>query len=220
MDPWSLQQHQVAAWPSARVFSRPEEARSGMNAIAPASPSDDELLTRMAGGDYDAFGLFYDRHSTLLFSLLMKILRDTHDAEEVLQEAMLQIWERATVYDASAGKPLSWAVTITRNKAIDRLRSTQRKARLIREAAPEIEFAYAHTGTAAESRALQSEAAFLVQGALASLPQQQRVAIELAFFGGLTQNEIASHLGEPLGTTKARIRRGMMALRDSLEGQI
>ena len=191
-----------------------------MTTAAPSTPTDDELLTRMARGDYDAFGLFYDRHSTLLFSLLMKILRDTHDAEEVLQEAMLQLWERATLYNASAGKPLSWAVTITRNKAIDRLRSTQRKARLIKEAAPEIEFAYINTGTAAESRALQGEAAFLVQGALANLPEQQRVAIELAFFGGLTQNEIASHLGEPLGTTKARIRRGMMALRDSLEGQI
>jgi RNA polymerase sigma-70 factor, ECF subfamily len=220
MDPWSLQQQQTTAWPSAPAFLRRGEAHSGMSAAALASPNDEELLTRMAGGDYDAFGLFYDRHSNLLFSLLMKILRDTHDAEEVLQEAMLQIWERATVFDASAGKPLSWAVTITRNKAIDRLRSTQRKARLINEAAPEIAFAYSHTGTAAESSALQGEAASLVQGALASLPQQQRVAIELAFFGGLTQNEIASHLGEPLGTTKARIRRGMMALRDSLEGQI
>jgi RNA polymerase sigma-70 factor (ECF subfamily) len=150
----------------------------------------------------------------------LKILHDHHEAEEALQEAMTLIWERAAAYDASLGKPLSWAVTIMRNKAIDRLRSSQRKARLIAEAAPEIEANLSNDTASAQARAIAGDAASAVRCALTGLPREQRQAIELAFFGGLTHAEIAERLGEPLGTTKARIRRGMLTLRDSLEGRI
>ncbi|MBC8001275.1 MAG: sigma-70 family RNA polymerase sigma factor [Opitutaceae bacterium] len=186
----------------------------------PLEASDAEILGRVARGDVEAFGQFYDRHSTVLFSLAVKILRDHHEAEEALQEAMTLIWERAASYDAALGQPLSWAVTITRNKSIDRLRSTQRKSRLLTEAAPEIESRMVHSTVSGPGVAINGEAATTMREALGRLPAEQRQAIEMAFFGGLTHSEIATQLGHPLGTAKARIRRGMMSLRDSLEGRL
>ena len=115
---------------------------------------------------------------------------------------------------------LSWAVTITRNKAIDRLRSTQRKTRLLQDAAHELESSHSSASILPESRVIGGESSTLVRGALVALPREQRQAIELAFLAGLTQSEIAAQLGEPLGTIKARIRRGMMTLSDALEDKL
>ena len=109
---------------------------------------------------------------------------------------------------------------MTRNKAIDRLRALQRKSRLVTEAAPEIEAQMGRAEASAEQRAISGETVVLVRQALHALPGEQRQAIELAFLGGLTHSEIAAQLGEALGTIKARIRRGMMALRDVLEGNL
>lgn len=186
----------------------------------PSEVSDAEILGRVASRDIDAFGQFYDRYSTLLFSLAVKILSDHHEAEEVLQDAMALIWERAATYDVTLGQPVSWAVTIVRNKAIDRLRSRQRKARLLTDAALEIESELSSSDVTGPSRAIHNETARLMRDALSQLPGEQRQAIELAFFGGLTHSEIAAQLGHPLGTAKARIRRGMVSLRDSLEGRL
>jgi RNA polymerase sigma-70 factor (ECF subfamily) len=133
---------------------------------------------------------------------------------------MTLIWERAFEYDAALGKPLSWAIAITRNKAIDRLRSAQRKHRLVLEAASEFMAQEGAGGMSTERPAIAGEDASALRHALVSLPPGQRQAIELAFFAGLTQSEIAAQLGEPLGTIKARIRRGMMTLRDALEGKL
>jgi RNA polymerase sigma-70 factor (ECF subfamily) len=191
-----------------------------VNARAAVAEGEADLLQRVAAGDLDAFGQFYDRCSKVLYSLALQILRDAHEAEEVLQEAMTQIWERAGAYDVAMGKPLSWALTITRNKAIDRIRSSQRNARLLEEAALKGDENASGQGVAAESQALQSEASALVRHALAELPVEQRRMIELAYFSGLTQSQIAAKLGEPLGTVKARIRRGMITLRDALEGTL
>ena len=182
--------------------------------------SDEELLSRMARGDVDAFGLFYDRHSSLLFGLAVKILCDHHEAEEVLQEALVLIFERAPTYDAAFGKPLSWAVTVTRNKSIDRLRGLQRKRRLLNEVASKAEVQCSEAINDPLQKALEGESVGAIHNALAQLPVEQRRAIELAFLGGLTHSEIAERLGDPLGTVKARIRRGMLFLRDCLEGQL
>ena len=182
--------------------------------------SDEELLSRMARGDVDAFGLFYDRHSSLLFGLAVKILCDHHEAEEVLQEALVLIFERAPTYDAALGKPLSWAVTVTRNKSIDRLRGLQRKRRLLNEVASKAEVQCSEAINDPVQKALEGESVGAIHNALAQLPVEQRRAIELAFLGGLTHSEIAERLGDPLGTVKARIKRGMLFLRDCLEGQL
>jgi RNA polymerase sigma-70 factor (ECF subfamily) len=221
MDAWPLQPDEQAGWaPLVALGSAGSELSAPRVNMRPpvAETPDAELLRRVAGGDVTAFEQFYDRYSTALHALAMKILRDAHEAEEVLQEAMTLIWERAASYNAAAGKPLSWAMAITRNKAIDLIRSTQRASRLIEEAALDAEARA--SSVPAESRAFLEEASTLVRRALAELPAEQRRSIELAYFGGLTQSEIASQLGEPLGTVKARIRRGMMTLRDALENRL
>ena len=180
-----------------------------------AAPADADLLRRVAGGDVDAFGSFYDRHAPLLFALSLKILRDPHEAEDALQEAMVLLWERAPAYDPTLGKPLSWAVALTRNKAIDRLRSVQRKHRLVVESVEAGEMD-PPAEAASPPSATQDDAFALMRRELARLPAEQRQAIELAFYSGLTHSEIAEQLGQPLGTIKARIRRGMITLRDAL----
>jgi RNA polymerase sigma-70 factor, ECF subfamily len=186
--------------------------------IEPQETSDEALLTRVAAGDSDALAAFYDRHAPLLLGIAWKILRNDTDAEDVLQDAFVLMWERAPQYDAGLGRPLSWAVTLTRNKAIDRLRSLQRKAATVEQAAIEWETTGATSGDEPASlQATSSDTTSRILVALRTLPPDQRRAIDLAFFAGLTHTEIAGSLGVPLGTVKARIRRGLMALRDALE---
>ncbi len=177
---------------------------------------DVELLRQIADGNRAAFAQFYDRHSTLMFSVACKILSDTSEAEDVLQEVFVQIWEKAKSFDPKLGKASSWAAILVRNKAIDRLRASQRRTRLAEDA--EAEFVLPDSSESANDAAYGHEKAKLIQSAIGSLPEEQRRAIELAYFSGLTQNEISEKLGEPLGTIKARIRRGLLKLRDQLEG--
>lgn len=182
--------------------------------------ADEALLSRIAEGDSAAFSSFYDRHSNLLFSIATHVLRDDREAEDVLQEAMVLLWERATTYDRSLGKPLSWAVTLTRNKAIDRLRALKRRQHGAAQPLDELESVLADPAASASDSAMSHESAGLVRAALVTLPGEQRQAIELAFFRGLSHCEIADQLRVPLGTIKARIRRGMLFLRDALEGSL
>lgn len=184
-----------------------------------AAGSDVELFARIRAGDAVAFAEFYDRHSGLLLGVALKVLANESEAEEVFQDACVALWEKAPLYDARGGPPLGWAVTLVRNRAIDRLRSVRRKAELIEAATVEAVIREAEAPDAA-AEAMGAEAAGAVHGALRSLSAEQRQAVELAFFRGLTQQEIAAQLGQPLGTIKARIRRGMLALRDELEGLI
>lgn len=183
----------------------------------PVSNPDSELLRRIGHGDAAAFAEFYDRHAALLFGLAVKILLAPAEAEEVFQDSCVAIWERAPVAGAEGDLTLGWAVTLVRNRALDRLRSRQRRAELLEQAAPDLAPAGDDAGDA-NRLAEQGEAARAVRQALSALPAEQRCALELAYFEGLTQQEIAARLDQPLGTVKARIRRGMMALRDQLEG--
>jgi RNA polymerase sigma-70 factor (ECF subfamily) len=192
-------------------------ADDGMSEPAENREQDAELLRRIAGGDRAAFARFYDQYSGLLFSIAVKMLDDSKEAEDVLQEVFMQIWNRADAYDSRLGKPASWAVTLTRNKAIDRIRSRQRRSRLVDEATLEATALVAEPPSANETLHGR-ENAEMIRSVVAELPDQQRRAIELAFFNGLTQDEIAATLQEPLGTIKARIRRGMLKLREKLEG--
>lgn len=183
----------------------------------PGLDNDVDLLREISAGDRSAFARFYDQYSKLLFSIAFKILNDAKEAEDVLQEVFLQVWDKAGHYDPRLGKPVSWAVTLTRNKAIDHIRSSQRRSRLMEEAATEMAVRSDGDATANES-VRGKESAEQINSAVAELPADQRKAIEMAFFSGLTQNEISETLREPLGTIKARIRRGMLKLRDRLEG--
>ena len=184
-------------------------------------PTDDELLRRTAGGDATAFAAFYDRHSALLLGIVRRILLDDAESEDVLQDSLVQVWERAAVYDPAMGRPLGWVITLTRNKAIDRLRSRHRRVSVLQDNATAIEAATQVCGDSSPASQSQvAEAGNAVHCAVHGLPDEQRQAIELAFFGGLSHMEIAVRLAIPVGTIKARIRRGMMALRDSLEGNL
>jgi RNA polymerase sigma-70 factor (ECF subfamily) len=178
---------------------------------------DIELLRQIAAGDRVSFAEFYDRHSPLMFSVACRILRDTSEAEDVLQEAFVQIWEKAAKFDPKLGKANSWAAILVRNKAVDRIRASQRRTRLAEEAGAEQVIAGNVDDTANEA-VYGHEKTLLIQSAIVELPGEQRQAIELAYFSGLTQDEISKKLNQPLGTIKARIRRGLLKMRDQLEG--
>jgi RNA polymerase sigma-70 factor, ECF subfamily len=177
-----------------------------------------DLLRRISGGDRAAFAEFYDLYSSLFFSVAVKILNDQKEAEDVLQDVFIQIWEKAGSFDPKLGKPVGWAMAFVRNKAIDRIRASQRRSELVENAAA-ADPTQTDAPTANETLCGR-EKAELIRSAVTGLPAEQRQAIEMAFFTGLTQNEISERLREPLGTIKARIRRGMLKLREKLEGQL
>jgi RNA polymerase sigma-70 factor, ECF subfamily len=172
-----------------------------------------EMIKRMAVGDEAAMAAFYQRFAPTLYGLALKMMKDEKEAEDVLQEGFVYIWRKAAAYNPQLNGPFSWAVMIVRNKAIDRIRSRQRVARIVERATVE----FSHFAKADERSADEpvfSEQRAMVRAALAQIPPEQRQAIELAFFGGLTHEEIAAQLATPLGTIKARIRRGMIRMRE------
>jgi RNA polymerase sigma-70 factor (ECF subfamily) len=180
------------------------------------TPDETRLLERIAQKDQQALAELYDRFAKVLFSVLLRLLRNEARAQEVLQDVFVQIWERASSYDARLGKPLTWAVILARNKAIDQLRSMQREGKVIDLLKGFVEESALPPETVHQEVATH-ELAETMKRALRELPAEQRCAIELAFFQGLTQSEIANELRQPLGTVKARIRRGMLHLRSSLQ---
>ncbi len=179
-----------------------------------------DLLRRIGEGDRESFAQFYDRFSRVLYSIAYRLLRNEQAAEDVLQEVFVQIWAKAPTYDPARGKPLTWAVTLTRHRAIDLIRSTQRRGKLHenmkREAQSDEKFDDQDSFLAVAA----GEQNAFVRQALQKLSDDQREAIELAFFASLTQTEIAERLNQPLGTVKARIRRGLIKLRGLIEPRI
>ena len=171
------------------------------------------LITRIAAGDRDAFSRFYDLLAPVAFGLIRRVLRDPEAAAEVLQEVFWQVWREAPQYDPGRGSPEAWLVMRAKTRAIDRLRSIRRRDRTVGSPVDE---SVARSG---EEVAEKAEDRSLVRAALAQLPEPQRRVIELAFFDGLTQSEIATRLGEPLGTVKTRARLGLGRLRGALRGE-
>jgi RNA polymerase sigma-70 factor (ECF subfamily) len=182
--------------------------------------ADREMIARIGRGDQSAFSALYDRLSGPLYSLALKILGDTSDAQDALQEVFVQIWSRAGTYDPEKSSVFSWAVLLTRSRAIDRLRARDRRLRVVVASATDqgkvAEATNASMVESAADTAERSDEASRVRYGLNNLPSEQRQAIDLAFFGHLTHHEIAAQLGQPLGTVKARIRRGLLRLREQL----
>jgi RNA polymerase sigma-70 factor (ECF subfamily) len=175
---------------------------------------DAALLEGVARGDERAFAELYDRYSSILFGLLLRILHSRAEAEDVLQEVCLQIWQQAGAFDASRGRPFTWLVTLARSRAIDRLRavsSRDRAARRSAEGAPPPE---------AAAEAARSEQGEIVRRALAELPEEQRQTLLLAYLGGMSQSEIAAARGVPLGTVKTRTRAGLKKLSELLRNRL
>jgi RNA polymerase sigma-70 factor (ECF subfamily) len=169
------------------------------------------LLGMIAQGDREAFSRFYDGFAGLAFGLIRRILRDPAAAEEVLQEVFWQIWREAARYDPRRGSPEAWVVMRAKTRAIDRLRAMRRREKTF--VAPADDSLTRSAEEPGENPGVAAETRGLVRSALNALPESQRRVVELAFFEGLTQSEIASRLGEPLGTVKTRARLGLERLK-------
>ena len=191
-------------------------ALARMQPAAESQAEDVESLRRVVSGDQGAAAVLYDRHARPLYSLILRILGDETEAEDVLQEVFVQAFRQAGRYDASRGVVAAWLLMMARSRAIDRLRA--RRSRVegrtgevqvlndVPDAKPDV-----------ASAMLDEERTRLVREALAELPLLQRMAIELAYYEGLSHTEIAERLEQPLGTVKTRIRLGLLKLRDVLK---
>jgi RNA polymerase sigma-70 factor (ECF subfamily) len=177
--------------------------------------SDSVLIEKMMAGDEDALSLIYDRYSAMLFGVLIRILHDSQIAEEVLQDLFLQLWRKAGQFDATRGSLPVWLLVMGRNRAISRLR--RRTDRAVTEDEVEV---YANTFLSSEN--LENEVSRRdlmekVREAVLQLPAEQRRTVELAYFEGLTQTEIAAKTGSPLGTVKTRVRAALQTLKQILD---
>jgi RNA polymerase sigma-70 factor (ECF subfamily) len=184
-----------------------------MLSTADHEPSDVELLARMGTRETSALAQLYDRHAGRALGVAHRVLGDRGEAEEVVQDVFLQLWNAPARYDARRGKFTTWLVVMARSRALDRVRQRATRARAqAQDPRP------GASAPSAESQVLAVEARRSVQAALASLPESQRQAIELSFYRGLSHSEIARETGEPLGTVKSRMSRAVAALRQALEG--
>ena len=182
------------------------------------SLSDAELLEAMARGEQDALGELYDRFSANLLALAGRVLKSSADAEEVLQEVFIHAWNQAERYDPARSSVSTWLVLITRSRAIDRLRS--RKVSDRTTLAMQREKTHDHTSPEGVGNVLAHERRERVRDELKKLPPEQRQVLELAFYGGMTQSEIAESTETPLGTVKTRTLLAMKKLRKALDDEI
>ncbi len=175
--------------------------------------SDAALVQRAADRDHEAVRLLYQRHSTLIYSVLMEMLGEPEEAQDILHDLFAGLLTKGKTYDPSHGKPVGWLVTLARNQAIDRLRRRASHRRYVTLITPTVEASQdSHTGPHGDEVELLHEC-------VAGLPPDQRQTLHFAYFGGLTQQEISEKMKHPLGTVKAWIRRGLLKLRDCLEGR-
>jgi RNA polymerase sigma-70 factor, ECF subfamily len=162
-------------------------------------------VTALKSGDQSAIAELYDRYSSIVYAVALRVLGDTMAAEDVLQEVFLQLWRNPAAFDAARGNLAAWLAVIARNRAIDALRR--------RKPETDIEDVIVSVAPDLAANADRMRAAEKVRGVLQGMAPAQRAALEMAYFEGLSHSEIASKTGEPLGTIKTRIRAGLMALR-------
>jgi RNA polymerase sigma factor (sigma-70 family) len=187
----------------------PAVGRDSPEAGAPAA-TDEQVLEAVGRGDHDALGVLYDRFGRLAYGLAFRILRDQALAEDAVQEAFLAVWRSADAYRRERAKPSTWILTVVHRRAVDLVRREDRRRGEPLEAAPEPTSAPADEDVTLHARRAA------VQAALTELPDDQRQALELAYYGGLTQSELAERLGVPLGTVKSRMFAGLGRLRELL----
>jgi len=204
--------------PIDRMDSRENPDNTGNADSSEGRTSDEALLELVANGDDAAFDSLYLRYADLVYSVALRVVADAGIAQDVSQEVFLRVWRRPELFDASRGRFITWLMSVARNRAVDEIRSRGR--RRLREIAPG-----AGVDDPADPQAVDPQLAAelaaeraSVRGCLGSLPEQQRVTIELAYFGGMTQQEIAAVLDTPLGTVKTRVRLAMKKLRAELDG--
>jgi RNA polymerase sigma-70 factor, ECF subfamily len=195
-----------------RTLQSPALKTAGAATQSPESSRVDiSLIERIVSRDASAVGDLYDRHSRPLYGLILRILRDRSEAEEVLQEVFVAVWNRAETYDVAVGSPMGWLVRIARNRAIDRLRASTARIRAVESAPFE-----PRPSENPETSAWLGEQQRVVARALKAIPPEQRDLIEDAYYLGCTQSELAERHKLPLGTVKTRIRTGLLTLRQQL----
>jgi RNA polymerase sigma-70 factor (ECF subfamily) len=188
-------------------------------ATEPVQAGDESLMARIQERDPQALEALYDRYSGILKSLIMGVIHNDAEADDLLQEIFMEIWNQAAHYSAQKGKPLGWIVTLTRRRSIDRLRKKQAYARAEERLQNETEQqpeAWVHNST--EDDIEMSDNRRLILGVLQNLPPAQREAIDLAFYHGMSQREIAAKTGIPLGTIKTRLELGLKKISEALRG--
>lgn len=197
--------------PSARQVATPVK-------LEPGAPSDVDLMLGIQSGDQDALSQLYDRYNGIMKALILRIIRNDTEADDLLQEVFMEMWNQAKNFSAEKGKPLGWMVTLTRRRAIDALRKKQAYARAEErlKAEPEQQpLAWVQNTTEKEIEA--GDTRVLMAKVINSLPEAQQQVIELAFFQGMSQREIASHTNIPLGTVKTRLELGLKKIYDGLK---
>ena len=188
-------------------------ARGGRKTVGRdvAQLSDEALLEAVAGDDEAALGELYDRFGRIAYGLALRVVRDASLAEDAVQEAFLQVWRGAGSYRPERAKASTWLLTFVHRRAVDLVRREERRRAEPVEALPD------PAGPSADEEAVRSSRRQVVRDALRALPSEQRQAIELAYYGGLTQSELADRLGQPLGTIKSRMFTGLQRLRTLLD---
>jgi RNA polymerase sigma-70 factor (ECF subfamily) len=198
----------------------PIEPRRSFTAFVPepGAPSDLDLMQAIQAEDQEALSQLYDRYNGILKALILRVIHNEAEADDLLQEIFMEIWNQAKNFSAKKGKPLGWMVTLARRRAIDALRKkqayTRAEERLQNETEQQPE-AWAHNATAEEIAF--SDIRVLVRNVINGLPPAQRQAIELAYFRGMSQREIAAKTNTPLGTVKTRLELGLKKIYDGLK---
>lgn len=187
--------------------------RSGTPDAETISLDDVRLVREMASGKSDALSRFYDRWSGDVYAIAIAIVRVAQDAEEVVEDVFWQAWNQASRFDSARGQVRPWIANIARSRALDRLKSLKRRREDSLDEAP---IAHIADMSSAEQRLIDEERSSQVRQALLSLPAAQREVVEMAYYGGLSQTEIADCTGEPIGTVKTRTRLGMQKLRECI----
>jgi RNA polymerase sigma-70 factor, ECF subfamily len=203
-------------WALGAVFTGTGTRESSRESAEDAR-ADQEAVCRMAGHDPDALAELYDRHARPVYSLALRIVGDQAEAEDVVQEVFSQAWAQAFRYEATRGAVAAWLLMIARSRAIDRLRA--HRARPDSEPANESQLRdLVDPAEPHDLHVLTREQTGRLRDAMARLPVLQRLVVEMAYFEGLTQSEIAARLDEPLGTVKTRVRLALLKLREAMTG--
>ena len=174
------------------------------------------ILQRIADRDEKALEALYDRYSRIVYSLVLAIVKQEEDAQDVIQELFLNIWEKASLFDPSKGSAYTWLITLARNRAIDRIRSRQHQSQQRIDRQIDIDTLFSLSDQSPIEGVISGERASLVKKAMAELQENERELITMAYFGGYSQSEISEKLNLPLGTVKTRMRQGMKKLYSTL----
>jgi RNA polymerase sigma-70 factor (ECF subfamily) len=186
--------------------------------LEPGAPSDFELMKGIQARDPDALSQLYDRYNGILKALILRVIHNEAEADDLLQEIFMEIWNQAKNFSEQKGKPLGWMVTLARRRAIDGLRKKQAYARAEERLQNETEQqpdAWVHNAT--EDEIVLSDTRVLIRKVISGLPPAQQQAIDLAFFRGMSQREIAAKTNTPLGTVKTRLELGLKKIYDGLK---